>query len=450
MLQTFFSRLRDELQEVVPRYTGATAHAINLLYRDCDKRAYGDGDRKVLRERALEAFCEFHSSGCQVDTTNLSLVRAYLHRWLDEVTRCPLEVDLKFDSVERELARNLSCGPGSSQGRHGDTTSSYHKLTGRAAVSSVVALREYLALERFRPDLRLARGAEGFGISLGCNLTTVPKDARMDRVIAIEPDVNVRLQGAMGAVLEKRLSRMGIHLDTQQSFNRLLARQGSIDGSLATIDLRRASDSLSDVLLRHILPSWVYELIKAYSSPIVKDGAVLSGRVVLTMGNGITFPLQTLIFAAAAFTACRLVGVIPRINENVAVFGDDIIVPTEAYDAAVELLTQMGCTVNDSKSFADGPFRESCGADWYEGYLVRPFMPRGDLFNDAQTLCSAFNQANAWVSRTGIELRCLDDLIAYAASQGWELPVIPMHAPIDGGIRAIRPGLTSRYVRSVF
>jgi hypothetical protein len=37
------------------------------------------------------------------------------------------------------------------------------------------------------------------------------------------------------------------------------------------------------------------------------------------------------------------------------------------------LLAICGFKTNHSKTFSDGPFRESCGADWYEGIDVRPF-----------------------------------------------------------------------------
>jgi len=60
-------------------------------------------------------------------------------------------------------------------------------------------------------------------------------------------------------------------------------------------------------------------------------------------------------------------------DEDVHVYGDDIIVRKSVYEPLIELLAYLGFTTNSRKTFSSGPFRESCGADWYEGKDVRPF-----------------------------------------------------------------------------
>jgi hypothetical protein len=56
------------------------------------------------------------------------------------------------------------------------------------------------------------------------------------------------------------------------------------------------------------------------------------------------------------------------------VYGDDIIVPAASYELLTRVLKQLGFEVNLDKSFATGPFRESCGADYFLGSQVRPLF----------------------------------------------------------------------------
>jgi len=83
------------------------------------------------------------------------------------------------------------------------------------------------------------------------------------------------------------------------------------------------------------------------------------------MGNGYTFPLETLIFWAIARTCVRSGGI-------VSVYGDDIIVPSEDYEQLCYVLRAAGFSPNKTKSFSTGPFRESCGADYFYGIDIRP------------------------------------------------------------------------------
>jgi hypothetical protein len=88
------------------------------------------------------------------------------------------------------------------------------------------------------------------------------------------------------------------------------------------------------------------------------------------MGNGFTFPLETLIFWSLAAACC------PQDSDATA-YGDDLIVPTECYPLLVEVLVALGFVVNLTKSYHTGPFRESCGKDYFRGTDVRPYYPKG-------------------------------------------------------------------------
>jgi hypothetical protein len=85
-----------------------------------------------------------------------------------------------------------------------------------------------------------------------------------------------------------------------------------------------------------------------------------------SMGNGFTFELETLIFAALAAAVSDL-----TLGENLFVYGDDIIVPTHASSNVLAVLRTFGFTPNTKKTFTSGSFRESCGGDYFLGYDVR-------------------------------------------------------------------------------
>lgn len=205
---------------------------------------------------------------------------------------------------------------------------------------------------------------------------TVPKNARIDRPACKEPDLNMFMQRSVGRFIETRLrSRAGIDL-TDQSRNRELARLGSIDGSLATVDLTSASDSVTTGLIRLCLPDWLYDRIMALRSPItIIDGAQHVNAMVSSMGNGFTFELQTLIYYGIARTIAYYNGT----RGVISVYGDDIIIPVGIYDDLQFVLGYFGFTLNPKKSFATGPFRESCGGHFYNGNDITPFYVKGPI-----------------------------------------------------------------------
>lgn len=203
----------------------------------------------------------------------------------------------------------------------------------------------------------------------GNRFTTVPKDCRKDRGIAVEPSINLFYQLEYGKILKKRLHAAGINLRDGQDIHRRLACEASIKGHLATIDLKNASDSISSRLVELLLPSRWYECLSSLRSPTT----LIGGRVrhlekFSSMGNGYTFELETLLFLAI----CLAVDPAHKAGENVFVYGDDIIVPTESSNVVIRALNFFGMTVNVDKTFTTGYFRESCGGDYFKGSAVRP------------------------------------------------------------------------------
>lgn len=209
----------------------------------------------------------------------------------------------------------------------------------------------------------------------GNRITTVPKNAKTDRIIAIEPLMNMYLQKGVGGLIRSRLRKVGVNLNDQRP-NQVAARVGSLDGSLATIDLASASDSIALELVRELLPPDWFAAIEQCRSPegVLPDGTVIRYQKVSSMGNGFTFELQSLIFWAI----CRAVGELlhPGGDRRLHVYGDDIVVPTTHARDVIKYLSMFGFETNTDKTFIDGPFRESCGKHYFHGVDVTPVYCR--------------------------------------------------------------------------
>jgi hypothetical protein len=275
-------------------------------------------------------------------------------------------------------------------------------------------------------------------------------------------------QLGLGAVMEKHLARyFGIDIRTQQDKNRELARIASLRGDLCTIDLASASDSVSLTMLEACLPSEIFTWLKLFRSPTctLPDGRVEPLHMVSSMGNGFTFPLETIIFAcvvAAVYslegiplkrTACSL-DVSPRElahyfglrrrfglafphdpnqvrweHGNFGVFGDDIIAESRAAGKIIRLLNLLGFEVNSDKSYLVGPFRESCGADFFEGLPVRGVYIKS-LKSQASRYV-AINRLNEWSALTGFHLK---RTIRYLL-KGTRKIYVPLGENDDAGIK---------------
>jgi hypothetical protein len=268
----------------------------------------------------------------------------------------------------------------------------------------------------------------------GSRLSFVPKNDKISRCICTEPTLNTYFQLGLGWHLERRLDeRFGISLSTQQFKNRDLARLGSITDNLITLDLSSASDSISLSMLRETFPPdfvrWL-EFSRCVETQIPGMGTHQL-YMVSSMGNGYTFPLQTCIFSCVVAACLKFRG-IPltksKSTNSWGVFGDDIICPRIIARDVLRLLDLLGFVVNSDKSFVEGPFRESCGSDFYLGTNIR-----GVYLKTLETQASryvAINQLLRFVTQHGI---ALSRVIGRIARESKYLPVPPW-ANSDSGI----------------
>jgi hypothetical protein len=277
--------------------------------------------------------------------------------------------------------------------------------------------------------LRLQGDAGLVNITNQNKVITVPKNYKTDRVIAVEPDMNMYIQKGLAACIRRRLRKVGIDIRSQ-SLNQDLALYASKTGAMATIDMSMASDTVSLELVRLLLPP---EWLTAFEQCRTAEGVLPCGSRVLyrkfsSMGNGYTFELETMLFWSLASAVCSAYGVSERL---IAVYGDDVVVPSSVAQPLIALLGYCGFSTNESKTFIDGPFRESCGKHYISGFDVTPFYVRKqptsllDLFllhNQLYRWCVR-NQWNVEWDRD--EMRSLLLWLRGSAPKSWRKPRIP-------------------------
>ncbi len=262
-------------------------------------------------------------------------------------------------------------GPGATFGDRGGLTTVPHKMSSEPTITPSAWPYHFQWLGTL-----WAKACETDGrypvYTQGNRFTTVPKDCTKDRGIAVEPSINVFYQLGMGQALRRALKRSGIDLKMGQDIHRRVACEASIRGHLSTLDLSNASDTVCRNLVKLLLPpAWYEALDDLRSKKTLFRGKWHLLEKFSSMGNGFTFELETLVFLCLALaidpTGQKLVP-----GKNVFVYGDDIIVPTESSEAVIAALSFFGFSTNKTKSFVSGPFRESCGGDFFEGVDVRP------------------------------------------------------------------------------
>lgn len=266
-------------------------------------------------------------------------------------------------------------GPGSTVENNRGLTTIPDKLTDilmgtPAALSLLREVEPYGrihgTIDRLRPTKEV-RGNRFF---------TVPKDGLTDRGCGQEPGANVYLQLALGGEIRSRLKTWGLDLKTAQPRHKQAACVGSREETLVTIDLKNASNTISRNFVKLCLaasPTW-YALLSATRSPTVElEGKVRFLEMFSSMGNGFTFELETLLFAAVVKTAARWAGRELRPGKDLLVYGDDIICPPGVAEVVISALRFCGFETNPKKTCTEGPFRESCGGDYWLGVNVSTF-----------------------------------------------------------------------------
>jgi hypothetical protein len=300
------------------------------------------------------------------------------------------DIEQVFFSARRKIGKVLGeslykwtefCdfGPGADGSTENGLTSAYNKLNDPGCVTSGAYpyMNVFSALTRLGHVFvgNIGTGRLDITYRRGNTVTFVPKNAKTDRPIAVEPRWNMWLQKGFGRFLRRRLKYFGVNLD-YQGLNQAFAVYGSYTGKYATIDLASASDTISMEMVRAMLPDPWLTILDSLRSPFYRlDGEWKEYKKWSSMGNGYTFELESMIFWALCSS----------VTDDVAVYGDDLIVPTQSYEQVVQVLEVCGFRVNPEKSFHFGPFRESCGTDAFNGDRVTPIYWK-EFLDDQGTL----------------------------------------------------------------
>lgn len=364
---------------------------VDPLQYNCSERYFADvsavsflrkcKDLPTTIDRKAKALENFYAGERDCFRTNLRLSH-YLDSQLnagasDVVERVIVSARKKIASILGpfpDLAEGRF-GPGATYGDRGQLTTVPDKMSSRPTLTSAAlpflfpwsgtAWASACASAENRPEF-----------VKGNRFTTVPKDCTKDRGIAVEPSINLFYQLGMGQLIRRRLRRAGLDLRIGQDIHKQVACEASIRGHLATIDLSNASDTVCSNLVRLLLPHRWYECLSALRSPCTYvEGRWVRLEKFSSMGNGYTFELETLIFLCLSIAAIQVDdGGDPIVGHDVFAFGDDIIVPDESCKNVIAVLQYFGMTTNERKTFISGPFRESCGGDYFRGVNVRPYF----------------------------------------------------------------------------
>lgn len=304
-----------------------------------------------------------------------------------------------------EFVENAGWGPGVStlvKGQHVSAINKFHEERGITRdLYPLVSNWFPVAYPLWHAHLTREYGGNWHVYEVGNTIVTVPKNSKTDRVIAIEPGINLWFQKAIGTMIRRRLRRVGIDLNTQEN-NQRLAREASKDGSLATVDFSSASDSISLEVVRELLPPRWFQLMDACRSKYGTLGdKSLKWEKFSSMGNGFTFELESLIFYAAASAVVEYLG----LRQEISVFGDDVILPNEAFNLFSEFSRFLGFRVNPEKSYAHGWFRESCGSYYFRGVDCKPIFLKEKL-NEVESLYKLANSFRLLAHRYGFNRSC--------------------------------------------
>jgi hypothetical protein len=151
------------------------------------------------------------------------------------------------------------------------------------------------------------------------------------------------------------------------------------------------------MVVLNLLPIDWFNLLDVTRCPsFVYEGKTYPLEKISSMGNGYTFELESLIFYSLAHSVCRYLK-LP--THEVNSYGDDIIIPVAGYELLTKVLNCLGFTVNLEKSYHAGPFRESCGKDFFLGCQVRPlFLKRSPSASSLMYWCNHIRRMQDYIN----------------------------------------------------
>lgn len=287
-------------------------------------------------------------------------------------------------------------------------------------------------------------------------LIDVPKTYSKPRLIAAEPGAHMWCQQNIWHYLSTRVrdSWIGQFIwFNDQTRNQRLCTVGSRDGSLATIDLSAASDRVSCHAVGQLFRGNPELLVALKASrtrwvripKLAKKPLMLKLNKFSTMGSACTFPVETLLFFCVAISAVLTqrsmrptLKNIKRLEEEVTVFGDDIIVPVDSRELVCKSLGLLDFKVNAAKTFGAGRFRESCGVDAFRGHDVTPAKWNGLYTGEPESYAAQIDMSNNFYSKFFVHVSSVLD----GSIEKWRKPpLVTMTSGFPGFRSFVRPSL---------
>lgn len=214
-------------------------------------------------------------------------------------------------------------------------------------------------------------------------MRVVPKTASSVRLVWPEPAVNAYCNRLLGISLSRCINSTHLHLASAAKEHRSIAKESSIDGKFATCDFSSASDLIALKLSEWLAPPLVAQFLRFSrlgNYKVSDDAPVETIECTATMGCGFCWEWETVVFYTFLQSIRDLHFDYEQIpNLSLRAFGDDLIYPSEMHQHVLKYASVFGWIVNKDKSFASGPFRESCGGDYHNGLNVRPVFSKNLL-----------------------------------------------------------------------
>lgn len=327
-----------------------------------------------LDEKAIVSFLECEAKNLE---TNIRFLTGAVSSPLIYKTGQVIN-DILGDFSNLMFCQGFRFGPGASSTCRGLSTTIVDKLESDIHCTP----RAYAHLEQgFRHFFQFYYSLQNFNPTGYYNtFLTIPKKFDEKRGIAIGLHGNIVGQLALGSYLRARFSRF-VNLDTAADEHRRLVRTEW--RSIATIDLRSASQLIAKQAVRSVFPpDWLevmddlreeFTLVPNLSTTIHGTDRLNYNQHYSAMGNGFTFEMESILFYSVAKAAMLNAGLKWTV---LSVFGDDIIVDKHCAECVISALQNFGFEINLSKTFVEGPFKESCGVDTLYGVNIRPIYLR--------------------------------------------------------------------------
>lgn len=438
----------------------------------------GDEHKKTARDASVKTLlaCESHCATVNSKFRSTSIVDPVFYCAKDLIYQV---LGLLTPSRIMQMIRMGHPGPGATLSNKGNKVTPFYKFmdlpytcTQRARPYAMAAISDDVGwMQHLKRNIELdwipPVGSSALQVELmfldraieiaeSDRVTFVPKTVKTDRPIAVGASLNVHLQLGVKTYLEQRLKVFGVDL-TDQTKNQRMAREGSRfsltesgeinPDQFSTIDLESASDTISFELVKALLPSdWFAFLCDLRHETGQLGTASLRYEKFCAMGNGFTFPLESLIFWALTRATLKVNGH-PDSPDNFAIYGDDIIVRYRASSAVIGSLEWYGFKVNHSKTYLSGPFKESCGSDYLEGHPVRPFYLKRQILRvtDVYHLCNALQRK--WLEFHTGGLRSLYELLTSSLKKARFGPLDCDDSALAVPLHSLRHGPYDPYTR---